>query len=322
MAMPAFGLGTWRAAKGAAGASVKHALAVGYRSIDLAPRYQNEAEIGAVAFAPAFTDPAPVPRAGVFIASKLWNTDHDNVHNALTKTLADLQLDYLDLWYMHWPVALAPGHDTVGNVRFNAAADLGRTWAAMEAEVQAGRVRALGVSNFNVEQLQALLQTATIKPVANQVELHPYLPQGRLVQFCRAHGIRVVAYCPIGSPGNAAQNVKAATPLIAHETVTSVADATGLTPAQVLLKWGLQHGITVIPKSVTPARIEENIAAWRNPQPLSDEHMAAIDGIAAADGPVRYLRAEHYYRPGQSYLEFWGDDGGSPILPSTSAAGA
>eukprot|EP01061_Rhynchopus_euleeides_P011036 TRINITY_DN20609_c0_g2_i2.p1 TRINITY_DN20609_c0_g2~~TRINITY_DN20609_c0_g2_i2.p1 ORF type:complete len:391 (+),score=100.21 TRINITY_DN20609_c0_g2_i2:101-1174(+) len=311
--VPIFGLGTWRAEPGKVAASVKHALDTGYRHIDMSPRYRNQKEIGEV-FRSAFSSGGPLRRSDVFLASKLWNTDHRRVSEALTETLRDLQVDYLDLWYVHWPVALVAGHDSPGDVVRDTEADLQKTWADMEAEVRRGRVRHIAVSNFNRAQLGEILKTATIPPVANQVELHPYLPQGGLVRFCREHGIQVVAYCPIGSPGNAAHNREDVTPLIRHDVVVEVARWASLTPAQVMLKWAMQHNVSVIPKSVTPSRIEENFGALVEPRQLSEDELQQVSSVRTAQGgPVRYCMAKHYFKPGQSPAEFWGDEGGDMI---------
>ena len=305
-----FGFGTWRAEARKVGESVKHALTMGYRHIDLSPRYGNQREVG-LAFSEAFG--GGLRREEVFIASKLWNTDHRRVHEALTETLNDLQLTYLDVWYVHWPVALLPGQDTIGNIGFDDLAVISETWREMEREVDAGRVRHLAVSNFNVAQLERLFETAKIRPIANQVELHPYLPQGALVSFCKRHGMQVVAYCPIGSPGNAAKNRMEVTPIIERSDVIGVAVRNELTPAQVVLKWAMQHNVSVIPKSVTPSRIEENLGAQKRGM-LSPEDMSVIDSVRTQHGtPVRYCAAAHLMRPGVSELQFWGDDGGDPL---------
>ena len=339
--IPRFGLGTWRSERGAVGAAVAEALDLGYRHIDMAPRYRNQKEIGEALQgrlckeegagagagrrgrgrtpppSPPPSPPGCVPRASLFLASKLWNTDHGRVAEAVAETLAELQVEYLDMLYMHWPVALVAGHDSPGDIAFDdAAPTLEETWAAMEEEVVKGRVRRLGVSNFNTKQLDRLLQTAVVVPSANQIELHPYLPQGRLVRYCRRRGIDVVAYCPIGSPGNAARNRADVPAVIRHPTVTAIAAEHGVTAAQAVLKWAMQHGVAVIPKSVTPSRIRENLAAHEtvDAAPLSAAALAALDSVAQqAGGPVRYCAAEHYMRPGVTQAEFWDDDGGETL---------
>eukprot|EP00659_Diplonema_papillatum_P008209 gene8209-12666_t len=184
MKMPRMGFGTWKSQPGKVGMAVKHAMAQGYRLIDMAPRYMNEKEIGDGAYGPLFQ--TEYKRSDFFLASKLWNSDHlvEHVSPALTTTLEDLKIEYLDLWYMHWPVALKKGHDNPDAIQFEDGVSIAETWAAMEEEFYKGRVKALGVSNFNVNQLEELFKTARIRPVVNQIELHPYLPQGNLVRFC------------------------------------------------------------------------------------------------------------------------------------------
>ena len=305
--MPRVGLGTWKSEKGVVGAAVKHAMQNGYRHIDMAPRYGNEKEIGK-----AFSDVFETRERGeFFLGSKLWNTDHhpSRVSVALTTTLSDLRISYLDVWYMHWPVSLQPGGDIFPEIKFEEVA-IKDTWAAMEEEYDAGRVRSLAVSNFNVEQLSVLLKSARIKPVANQVELHPYLPNGRLVEYCRKNNIQVVAYSPIGSPGNAANNRKDVTALIKNNVITRLATEFSRTPAQIILKWALQKGVVVIPKSITPTRIDENFAAAS----LSDLPPRAISEIdRLPEIPVRYVSSPHLWN-GATELEFWKDNGTERII--------
>eukprot|EP01060_Flectonema_neradi_P014362 TRINITY_DN21061_c0_g1_i1.p1 TRINITY_DN21061_c0_g1~~TRINITY_DN21061_c0_g1_i1.p1 ORF type:complete len:345 (+),score=72.01 TRINITY_DN21061_c0_g1_i1:56-1090(+) len=304
--MPRIGLGTWKAGKGVVGNAVKHALLNGYKHIDMAPRYGNEKEIGEV-FNEVFKTRE---RKEFFLGSKLWNTDHhpSQVSDALTRTLTDLQLTYLDTWYMHWPVSLKQGGDVYPDIVFDSI-PIEDTWAAMEKEYDVGRVRSLAVSNFNVEQLQSLLKVARIKPKYNQIELHPYLPNGRLVRFCKQHGIQVVAFSPIGSPGNAANNRKDVIPLIQNPVITQIAERVGRTPAQVVLKWGLQKGVVVIPKSVTPSRVDENLAAGSLPD-LSEDDVFQIDRLPQV--PTRYVSSPHFWN-GVTEADFWKDDGAESI---------
>eukprot|EP01062_Namystynia_karyoxenos_P030296 TRINITY_DN22648_c0_g1_i1.p2 TRINITY_DN22648_c0_g1~~TRINITY_DN22648_c0_g1_i1.p2 ORF type:complete len:415 (+),score=100.32 TRINITY_DN22648_c0_g1_i1:73-1245(+) len=308
--MPAVGLGTWKAPPENAAAVVRHAvLSAGYRHIDLSPRYANEAEIGQLAFGPMLgADPGL--RSKLFIASKLWNTDHhpSRVAGALERTLRDLKLDYLDLWYMHWPIALTPeSGGTSGPIVRETGYTIFDTWAAMEREVAKGKVRALGVSNFNARLLKELVRRARVPPAVHQLELHPLLPQGPMTRLCHEHGIAVVAYCPLGSPGNVKTYVGESAPqLLAHPAVVGAAKALNRTPAQVLLRWALRRGVAVIPKSVTPSRIAENIGAAGGGWDITPAQEAAVSAI----GPkgMRVVTARQYFLPGQTLADFWDGD--------------
>jgi alcohol dehydrogenase (NADP+) len=213
-AMPAIGLGTWKAAPGEVGAAVRSALQLGYRHIDCAAIYGNEAEIGAALH--AALQQGGLAREQLWITSKLWNDCHEpgQVRPALERTLADLQLSWLDLYLIHWPVAHRPGV-----LMPSAAADqiplerlpLHHTWAAMEELVDAGLVRRIGVSNWSAAKLAALLPHCRIRPAVNQVERHPWLQQGELLSFCRGQGITLTAYSPLGSPERAGPHPCSAT---------------------------------------------------------------------------------------------------------------
>jgi diketogulonate reductase-like aldo/keto reductase len=240
--IPALGLGTWRSEVGQAANAVKVALDAGYKHIDCAYIYQNEHEIGQV------FEKLP-NRESIFITSKLWNSFHakDQVQKACDKTLADLKLQYLDLYLMHWPVS----QDPATKVNRIDPESIKVAWQEMEKLVDAGKVKSIGVSNFNVNRLKELLQYARIKPAVNQVELHPYLPQQELLDFCTQHGIHLTAYSPLGStPGPDT--------ILNDSVVSEIAQKHGKTNAQVLISWAIQRGTSVIPKSVTPERIRSN----------------------------------------------------------------
>ncbi|KAJ3215311.1 hypothetical protein HDU67_000588 [Dinochytrium kinnereticum] len=253
--IPALGLGTWKAQPNEVAEAVKHAVKIGYRHLDCAYIYENEKEIGE-ALRGIFA--SGIPRSSLFITSKLWNTFHrpEDVARAIDITLSDLGLQSLDLYLVHWPLAFknrGDGNsekDAAGKTVFDTVPIID-TWRAMEALVDAGKVKAIGVSNFNITKLKALLSEARIKPAVNQVELHPYLPQDELLEFCNKNGIHVTAYSPLGS-GKEEPN------LLKDEVVTDIAQRNGKSVAQVLISWAIQRGTSVIPKSSNPKRLEEN----------------------------------------------------------------
>lgn len=257
--IPIFGLGTWKSEKNLVGPAVKFALIkAGYRQIDCASIYGNEKEIGA-SLKSVFGK--SVKRREVFITSKLWNTDHraNLVEKACKKTLLDLKLDYLDLYLIHWGVAFKPGGDLEPLDKNGKAVtepvSIQETWQAMENLVKKGLVRSIGVANFTTMMLVDLLTYAKIKPVINQIELHPYNMQTELVSFCKYKNIAVTAYSPLGRQG--VTSIKK--PKLFDETIIrDRAKKHNKTPAQILLCWGIARGTVVIPKSVNPKRIKEN----------------------------------------------------------------
>ncbi|KAG5841167.1 hypothetical protein ANANG_G00196700 [Anguilla anguilla] len=203
--MPLVGLGTWKSAPGQVMQAVLSALDCGYRHIDCAAAYGNEQEVGEALRERVGLGKA-LQREDVFVTSKLWNTQHhpDDVEPACRKSLADLGLDYLDLYLMHWPMAFQRGAEVMprnadGSIRY-ADTHYRDTWKAMEALVDLGLARAIGLSNFNARQVDDVLSIAEHKPAVNQVECHPYLIQARLLAHCGDRGVVVTAYSPLGSP--------------------------------------------------------------------------------------------------------------------------
>jgi len=258
--LPAIGLGTWLSKNNDAYNAILEAIRTGYRHIDCASMYGNEKEIGR-ALQEAFRL-GLVKREELFITSKLWNSDHaqERVEVAIRKTLADLQLDYLDLYLMHWPVAFKTGCVHVKQASEVWSLDempLSVTWKALEGVKKNELSRHIGVSNFNIPKLNRLIANVEIVPEVNQIELHPYLQQVELLTYCQTKGILVTAYSPLGT----SKLVHSEIGLTHEKVVLVVAEKHHATPAQVLLSWGVGRGTAVIPKSVNAKRIAENYAA-------------------------------------------------------------
>lgn len=245
--IPRVGLGVFRAPRGeTTRAAVRAALAAGYRHVDTAAVYGNEADVGAA------IRESGVPRDEVFVTTKLWNQDHgeEAALRAFEASLARLGLGYVDLYLVHWPV---PGLRLA-------------TWRALERLHAEGRARSIGVSNYMPRHLDELLAVARVPPAVNQVEVHPFLQQRDVRAACAAHGIVVEAYSPL------TKGLR-----LGHPVVARVAAETGLTPAQVLIRWGLEHDLVVLPKSTNPSRIVENLAVFD--VALSPAQRAALDGL-------------------------------------------
>jgi alcohol dehydrogenase (NADP+) len=288
--MPLLGLGTWKSAPGEVGAAVREAIRLGYRHIDCASVYGNEAEVGEAIR--AAIDAGEVKREELWITSKLWCNAHgrNNVEPALRRTLADLGLEWLDLYLVHWPVPIKPGvaFPASGNDLLPPEAlPLADTWAGMEAVQEQGLTRHIGVSNFSSRKLHALLGHCRIKPEVNQVERHPLLQQPALLSECAAEGIHITAYSPLGSQDRPTALKGADEPvLLENPVIGAIAAEHGCSPAQVLIAWQLQSGISTIPKSVSPARLRENLAAAElqlTPADLEriaglDQHRRLVDG--------------------------------------------
>ncbi|KUL74867.1 MULTISPECIES: aldo/keto reductase [unclassified Streptomyces] len=247
--MPQLGFGVWQVPDDEAEQAVAAALEAGYRSIDTAAIYGNETGTGKAVAA------SGVPREDVFVTTKVWNSDHgyDSTLRAFDTSLERLGLEYVDLYLIHWPT---PARGTYVD-----------TYKAFEKLLADERVRAIGVSNFLPEHLERLIEETSVVPAVNQIELHPHLQQHASREFHAEHGIATEAWSPLGSGKG----------LLEVPAIVAIAQKHGRTPAQVVLRWHLQLGNVVIPKSVTPARIKENIEVFDFS--LDDEDLAAISAL-------------------------------------------
>lgn len=229
--MPQIGFGVYKVSDEEVKEAVTHALNAGYRSIDTAQFYENEAGVGEA------IKESGIPREELFITTKVWNSHHgyDKTLEAFEQSIQLLDLEYIDLYLVHWPM---PKYDMYVE-----------TYKALEKLYRDGRVRAIGVSNFHIEHLERLMDECEILPVVNQVECHPYLQQKELKAFCKKHNIVIESWSPLFRGGEVLQ----------EEVVKGIADKHGKTPAQVILRWHIEEDSIAIPKSVTPSRIQENI---------------------------------------------------------------
>lgn len=282
--IPVIGLGTWRSAENDGYDSVLAALKQGYRHIDAAAIYLNEDQVGK-----AIKD-SGVPRNEIFVTTKLWGTEQRNPSKALDDSLKRLGLDYVDLYLMHWPVPLKTGNIKDGNVLTIPKKEDGKvdvdieewnfvkTWELMQDLLATGKTKAIGVSNFSINNLKTLKSSPNFKivPAANQIEVHPLLPQFDLIKYCQEQNIVVEAYSPFGS---------ADAPVLKEQSLHDIGKKYNVTAAQVIISWSVQRGYVVLPKSVKAERIEAN----RKIITLKEEDMAAINNLSKEKGEKRLV---------------------------------
>lgn len=285
--LPAIGLGTWKSSEEDAYNAVLSALKAGYKHIDTASIYGNEGAVGR-----AIKD-SGVPREDLFITTKLWSTQHRDPKTALDSSLERLGLDYVDLYLVHFPVAfkcdsikdgnllcfplLPSGKRDVDIVDW----DFVKTWRLVQHLPETGKCKAVGVSNFSINNLKKLLDSDEkfVVPTVNQIEVHPQLPQNDLIEYCKQHGIVVEAYSPLGSSSSE---------MLTNDTLKAISEKYDAQPAQILINWGVSRGYCVLPKSVTPKRIEANAKVID----ISDQDLLKITNIIDTVGPKRYLKPD------------------------------
>ncbi|KAK5109047.1 Glycerol 2-dehydrogenase (NADP(+)) [Meristemomyces frigidus] len=284
IAIPALGFGTF-ASEGSPGETYKAvtvALETGYRHLDCAWFYQNEAEVGS-AVRDFLATNRDVQREDLFICTKVWNHLHEpeEVKWSLQNSLEKFGLDYVDLFLVHWPIAAEKNAENMPRldekeqyvIKKELTRDHKPTWKAMEEIYDSGKAKAIGVSNWTVHNLEDMLSWARIKPAVNQIEIHPFLPNDELVKYCFDHDIMPAAYSPLGSQN---QIPTTGEKVNTNPTLIRIAQKGGNSLAQVLIAWGLRRGYVVLPKSSTPSRIESNFQSIE----LSDEDFEAVNEVA------------------------------------------
>eukprot|EP00271_Cylindrocystis_brebissonii_P015576 TRINITY_DN38508_c0_g1_i1.p1 TRINITY_DN38508_c0_g1~~TRINITY_DN38508_c0_g1_i1.p1 ORF type:complete len:316 (-),score=80.31 TRINITY_DN38508_c0_g1_i1:1377-2324(-) len=299
-AMPIIGMGVWRADAGKLPQLIKEAISIGYRHFDCAADYKNEAEVGEAL--EEVLKEGQVKREDLFITTKLWTSDHAHVKGACLDSLKKLRLSYLDLYLIHFPIATK--HTGVGNTSsakgeddildIDVTVSLENTWRQMEALVEEGLVKSIGISNFDIYLTRDVLAYSKIKPAANQIETHPYFQRDSLVKFCQKHGIVVTAHTPLGGAAANAELFKSKSPL-EDDVITELAKKYNKTAAQVVLRWGVQRNTVIIPKSNRPERLRENFGVFDFE--LSADDMVKLSGLdrkARSNNPAGFWGIDLY----------------------------
>jgi len=307
--MPAIGFGTFgsdHVSPIEVADAVKGAIEAGYRHLDCASVYGNEDRIGAA------IRETGISRNELWITSKVWNDRHSGVLDSCRKSLADLQIDRLDMYLVHWPFpnfhppgcavdARSPDAQPYIHDNFM------KTWRQMESLVDRGLTRHIGTSNMTIPKLELLLRDARIRPAVNEMELHPHFQQPRLFDFVRAHGIEPIGYSPLGSP-NRPQRDRTPSDSVDVEdpVIVKIAERLGIHPAAVCIKWAIQRGQTPIPFSATRRHYAANLECVKT-EPLTDADMRAIQGI---DKGCRLIKGQVFlWKDNQSWEDLWDMDG-------------
>ena len=243
--MPMLGLGTWKMTDAEAENSVRAALEAGYRHIDTAKLYGNEKGVG------TGVRESGIAREEIFITTKLWPTDYFSPERAFDESLSQLTLEYVDLYLIHWPIPLMPKS----------------VWLALEKLYASGRAKSIGISNYGIGDIEKLLEYASVVPAVNQIKFSPFDYDADILECCRSHGIVVEAYSPLTRGSQ-----------LDDPTVTKIAEKYGKTPAQIMLRWCIEHGTVPLPKSTHPERIAENAAIFDFQ--LSAEDVGALDSLS------------------------------------------
>ncbi|WP_394993959.1 aldo/keto reductase [Emticicia sp.] len=298
--MPALGLGTWKSTKGEVYIAVRKAIEIGYRHFDCAFIYGNEHEIGQ-AIADAIKQDG-IKREDLWITSKLWNNRHkkENVQAAIELTLHDLQVEYLDLYLIHWPVAhkydVSYPQNGTDLVSLNEI-PLTETWQGMIDLKTRGLTKHIGVSNFSIKKITQISEDTGVLPEVLQLEAHPFLQQKQILDFANERGIFLTAFCPLGSADRPASRISEGEPkLFENQTIINIATETGFFPAQIMLAWAVNRGTSVIPKSVNSQRLKQNLLA-------ADIELSCdnIEKLDALDQHYRYIKGDFWCLDGSDY---------------------
>ena len=298
--MPALGLGTWKSAKGVVYEVVRKAIEIGYRHFDCASFYGNEAEIGN-AISDAIKN-GDVIREDLWITSKLWNNRHkkDDIQPAFEITLKDLTLDYIDLYLIHWPVVLqnqASYAQQSSDLISLSEIPLTQTWQGLIDLKEKGLTKHIGVSNFSIKKVNQITEESGIVPEVLQIELHPFLQQQKILNFAQEKGIFLTGYCPLGSADRPAVRILENEPkLFQQQVILDIAKDKDISPAQVILAWAVNRGTSVIPKSVNPERLKQNLEAADIE--LSTQEMTKMNSL---DLHYRYIKGDFWCIEGSDY---------------------